>query len=174
MNIETAQIAKLELKPNDVLVVSIADKISSEAGQRLRAHLEDSLPGGTRLMILSNGATLSAVSQVKPESLATDADFGSQLVKALGLPDRCTSIDLHAEAGDVVTVTSKHYVLQPEPEFFSMIENEFELVRKTNKAQPAEFSFSAWLADRKAAAHDALMQRCRDLSVMDARMAVPA
>jgi hypothetical protein len=111
--------------------------------------------------------------EAKPRSIATAMDFGSQLVKALGLPDNCMSIDLHVEAGEIVTVTARHAVLQQGQEFFDTIAAEYDLVRKSAPAaQPQEFHFGAWLADRKDVAHAALMDRCRALGAMDARMVV--
>lgn len=107
----------------------------------------------------------------KTTQIATAIDFGGQLVKALGLPDRCISIDLHVEVGEPVTVTARHYVGQLGQEFFDAIATEYQLVRNSAPTvQSQAFSFDAWLRDRKDRAHRGLIDSHAFLSRMDARL----
>jgi HKD family nuclease len=61
MNIEaiTVQIAKLELKSGDTLVVSIDDFLNNDRAQMIKDHLEPMLPKGVKAMVLGRGMTVT-------------------------------------------------------------------------------------------------------------------
>jgi hypothetical protein len=58
----TVQIAKLELKPGDTLVVSIDEYLSNDQVQAIKDHLESFLPDGAKAMVLSRGVTVAKLS----------------------------------------------------------------------------------------------------------------
>lgn len=57
------EIAKLQLKPGDVLVVKTDRPMSNEATDRTRKHLAGLLPQGVTTMIIDRGVNLSVLTR---------------------------------------------------------------------------------------------------------------
>lgn len=63
----TVQIAKLELKAGDTLVLMCQQALPMESHARVRAMLAPSIPEGARCIILDGGATLAKISAAESE-----------------------------------------------------------------------------------------------------------
>jgi uncharacterized membrane protein YdfJ with MMPL/SSD domain len=55
----TVQIAKLEMKAGDTLVVSIDEYLDNDRVQKIKDHFESFLPDGVKAMVLSRGVTVA-------------------------------------------------------------------------------------------------------------------
>lgn len=62
------EIAKLQLKRGDVLVVKTDRPMSNDATERTRKHLAGLLPQGVRTMIIDRGVELSVLTKSEIES----------------------------------------------------------------------------------------------------------
>lgn len=62
-------IARLEMKPGDVLVARTVRVVPSEAASRLRAYMERALPG-TKVLVIMPEIELSVVSKSEAKRLA--------------------------------------------------------------------------------------------------------
>jgi hypothetical protein len=56
------RIAKLEVKPGDVLVVKIATRITEQIAHDLKLRFEARLPDGVKVLVLDSGIDLSVLS----------------------------------------------------------------------------------------------------------------
>jgi hypothetical protein len=70
------QIAKLELRPGDILVVKSARPLSAETAARLRQILEQAV-GGHRCMVLESGLDLSILTIADLQALLAKSDIGA-------------------------------------------------------------------------------------------------
>lgn len=61
------EIAKLDLRPNDILVVKLGDVISMDEATHLRDEMSAWLPSSNKIIILSDGADISII---RPEDIA--------------------------------------------------------------------------------------------------------
>ncbi len=68
------QIARLELRPGDVLVARAMRPMTSEASQRIKAALERALPIGTKVLVIDAGLDLSVASKSDAKRLANSAN----------------------------------------------------------------------------------------------------
>lgn len=64
------EVARLELKPGDVLAARVDRIVTSEAGERLRAYIQRQLPEGCRVVVLGPEISLSVVARAELERAA--------------------------------------------------------------------------------------------------------
>lgn len=64
------EIAKLDLRPGDVLVARALAHLPSEAAGRIRAYIARELPG-TKVLVIDAGLELSVVSKSEGKRLAS-------------------------------------------------------------------------------------------------------
>lgn len=89
-------------------------------------------------------------------------ELGAPLIKALGLPDNCTSFTLRLEAMKIVAVECTYH---PRIDASALVAAfaEYELVKRepvkatVDDGSAAAVGFDAWMAQRTEAAHAALM-----------------
>lgn len=61
MNAVTVEIAKLELKAGETLVLMVPQLFSAEQYERMHHYAKSVLPDGVKVMILSGGVTLAKI-----------------------------------------------------------------------------------------------------------------
>jgi hypothetical protein len=59
MSPEEFQIAKLQLRAGDVLIVKVANLLSVEAAQRLHSHIDSVVPAGVKVLVVGSDIDLS-------------------------------------------------------------------------------------------------------------------
>lgn len=66
--IGSLEIAKLELKHDDVLIVRVDRPVSNEVAKRIRENLAPKLPQGVKVLIINPDIELSVLSRTEIES----------------------------------------------------------------------------------------------------------
>lgn len=68
MDVPMMQIAKLELKAGETLVVMVQERLNAEQREMARETVASYLPAGVRALVLDGGAKLAKISAEAPDA----------------------------------------------------------------------------------------------------------